>query len=397
MEALYSIDAVLETGDKSSTYKFALLAAIMDYIIENPAEVHTNGFHSIPIIYLAKQVTLYYYPMAWYEDNGIKQGSSSGLAIYSKIREKMGKINDPTAVFTQKEGVFALRDQLEEGDELNNQIVRMLILIRRILLDMPIKHIKIAGQNHDEDHEVEGFEAKTKRYSLFGLYNTTLTDRQNQDFTTVLNESMNWNDFGDRRSKSWQELMEEEVCSIRMGHYAYLQLVESRIYIRDVIIKRWIEFSVEKYLENDGMAVYQLINAFAMQVNYPEREPQRITRLRQIVSTSFGQTTCLYCQKSLQTFELDHFVPWSKYPVNAFWNLYPACATCNSRKSDKVLVIDEVLENRLRSNLKQWFSSYDEMTSNITQDSDGLLEGIETTEYEDYVIDHLKLVIKDLI
>ena len=50
------------------------MSAIMDYIIENPKEYPQNGFHNIPIIYLAKQWLYYYYPLTIYGEKGIKQG-----------------------------------------------------------------------------------------------------------------------------------------------------------------------------------------------------------------------------------------------------------------------------------------------------------------------------------
>jgi len=44
------VESVLFDEKKSSTYKFALMSALMDYIIENPNEYPQNGFHNIPII-----------------------------------------------------------------------------------------------------------------------------------------------------------------------------------------------------------------------------------------------------------------------------------------------------------------------------------------------------------
>ena len=53
MEVLMGVESVLLDEKKSSTYKFALISSIMDYIIENPNEYPLNGFHNIPITYLA--------------------------------------------------------------------------------------------------------------------------------------------------------------------------------------------------------------------------------------------------------------------------------------------------------------------------------------------------------
>ena len=44
---------------------------------------------------------------------------------------------------------------------------------------------------------------------------------------------------------------------------------------------------------------------------------------------------CLYCQKKLpkQT-EVDHFIPWSRYPADLGHNFVLAHKTCNNAKSD---------------------------------------------------------------
>ena len=42
MEVLMGVESVLFDEKKSSTYKFALMSAIMDYIIENPNEYPQN-------------------------------------------------------------------------------------------------------------------------------------------------------------------------------------------------------------------------------------------------------------------------------------------------------------------------------------------------------------------
>ncbi len=60
------VESVLLDEKKSSTYKFALMSAIIDYVIEKPNEYPQNGFHNIPIIYLAKRWLYYYYPLMIY-------------------------------------------------------------------------------------------------------------------------------------------------------------------------------------------------------------------------------------------------------------------------------------------------------------------------------------------
>jgi len=65
------------------------------------------------------------------------------------------------------------------------------------------------------------------------------------------------------------------------------------------------------------------------------------------------QGDCLYCHKSVRSAaEVDHFVPWSRYPVNIGENLVLAHKTCNQRKSDH-LAAEEHLDAWTRRNEEQ--------------------------------------------
>lgn len=52
----------------------------------------------------------------------------------------------------------------------------------------------------------------------------------------------------------------------------------------------------------------------------------------------FQRGNCFYCRKSLrdESAHVDHFVPWSRYPVDLGHNFVLAHATCNSLKSDRL-------------------------------------------------------------
>lgn len=51
-----------------------------------------------------------------------------------------------------------------------------------------------------------------------------------------------------------------------------------------------------------------------------------------------GPSRCFYCDKDLpsQAGNVDHFVPWARYPVDLGHNFVLAHNTCNSSKSDHV-------------------------------------------------------------
>lgn len=56
------------------------------------------------------------------------------------------------------------------------------------------------------------------------------------------------------------------------------------------------------------------------------------------IINEFQAGTCFYCRRSLKgdVSHVDHFVPWSRYPVDLGHNFVLAHATCNSKKSDRL-------------------------------------------------------------
>ena len=56
------------------------------------------------------------------------------------------------------------------------------------------------------------------------------------------------------------------------------------------------------------------------------------------VLREFQHGECFYCQRGLkdESAHIDHFIPWSRYPVDLGSNLVLAHATCNERKSDRM-------------------------------------------------------------
>lgn len=59
----------------------------------------------------------------------------------------------------------------------------------------------------------------------------------------------------------------------------------------------------------------------------------------------FQHGECFYCRRPLkgETAHVDHFIPWSRYPVDLGHNFVLAHATCTGKKSDR-LAADEHLE-----------------------------------------------------
>ncbi len=357
MEVLIGIESVLFSEKKSSTYKFALISALVDYIIENPNEYPQNGFHNIPIVYLAKQWLYYYYPLMIYGEKGIKQGPAQ-ISLHKIIREFVEKQQDKSFSYLTPEAILKIKEKIEADEILDKELTSLLIKIRYQIIDQPLQYIKIASNRNLQEELTSGVKFKEESFALFGLYNNTLLSGELEDYQSIRSKSTAWK--GKRGEMSWFELEREETLFIQMGHYTYRELAKSRFFIKDAIIKRWLEYSVENYLQNDSKAIYALFNGLNLHKKEPERETLKMNKLRKIALQIFEPMHCIYCEKEIKSFDLDHFIPWSKYPVDRFWNLFPTCKSCNSKKSDKIVELEKKMQRRLSNYLRVWLSYFKE-------------------------------------
>ncbi len=219
--------------------------SILDYIIENPNEYPKNGFHNIPLIYLAKRWLYYYYPLMLYGDKGIKQGSTQ-IAFAKQFREFAKKEHNPKIPYFDAIAIIKIRDSIETNQLISENLVRLLIKIRGRIIEQPLQFIKIGGDNPSAGRKVGNSETKESHFNLFGLMNSELSGTDATDYDKIRSISKSWK--GDKSSMNWLDLERQETCTIKMGHYTYHELSKFRFYIKDAILKRWIEFSVDKYL-----------------------------------------------------------------------------------------------------------------------------------------------------
>ncbi len=385
-----SLESVLFDEKKSSTYKFALVSAIIDYIIEKPNEYPKNGFHNIPIIYLAKRWLYYYYPLMIYEEDGVRQGNTQ-IALSKIVREFSEKETNKQLVYSEPEVILNIKDKIESNHILSEQLVSLILKMRRKVVEQPLKYIQIASNERREEALVEGINIKDPSFTLFGLINTSISLEEHDDYQKIRQKCESW--VGTKKPCSWIDLEADETAYIQMGHYTYTELAKSRFFIKDAVIKRWTEFTIESYLKSDAKAIYALFHGLYMHTRVPERGTTQMRRLREIAVSIFEPMRCIYCEEEIKSFELDHFIPWSKFPVDRFWNLFPTCKRCNSKKSDKIIELEDKMNQKLVEYLKVWLEYFRKNNEEMFSLGGKEMEYVETDALEkttDFLIEQIK-------
>jgi len=333
MNAIQMFEYILNSGTRTTTYKYGLLTGIVDYIIENPLEPPKNNFHFIPIFHLARQFLVYYYPLVL---EGIRQGPDMKERNPTKIKpliEDFQQDKERLKSFTfvlDIENTNLLYSLIDEADELPESLVRLLFEIRKIIIDQPLQYIR---------------NVKDSTVSLFGLLSTKdpiQNDFEDHRKTGLL---LKWNDI--KSSTNWNDLLTNENLQLFFGHQTFQEISEMRFWLRDVLVKRWAQECIERFDATNP----NLLSLFDMWKRTPQRDTESIKNYRMLYLES-GLRMCLYCNQFIEKdLELDHLFPWSRFPVNSFWNLYPVCSNCNSKKSDKIPVISKEIDKRISNHL----------------------------------------------
>ncbi len=135
--------------------------------------------------------------------------------------------------------------------------------------------------------------------------------------------------------------------------YLWKALVNYAIWVEPVIVMEWARL-IENYLNRQGSNVDErLIRKNLLWID-PERDVKiirsQVERLRDEGHTLW----CIWSNKKLgYEYEVDHCFPYSVWPCDDLWNLYPTNPKANQRKSDKLVTRD--LLHRSQDRIFEWW------------------------------------------
>jgi hypothetical protein len=268
---------------------------------------------------------------------------------------------------------------LDEKEVLSNSILNFLLKIRTDVVYLPLKHI---------------FNINKEQESFFSLISV------NRIFTRPFEEHLEDVKIGKKVMRnSLQELIDTETVFLLFGDYHYKELSKVRFLLREVIIKKWVDECFNRF----GNTISNIYNCFDLWKIIPERDSKIMREYREFY-TKIGVRNCLYCSTQLTSnnYHLDHLIPWSRYPINRIWNLYPSCQSCNSQKSNLLLEFNEEIQEKVGDTLLLIIETGEIMNEKIIRDLQYLYKMYFKTQYvksdkvKIEIIAYLKSVIEDL-
>ena len=346
MTLIRDINNILEYGRKTTSYKYATLLAIFDFITEHPSELPINNLHFIPIVYLARQFISYYYPFSFHkfyqgslaEDKKLKvlnfiddfksQVHSEGN-IQDKILNKIRSLDEG--------GIFWINRLYELPDSLPVSLIELLWKVRGRILLQPLNYL------HNVNGEIIRF---------FGILNSDLPFKASYDEHRA-------QAIKQKRPSSidWSVLLQYDRTSLIIDDLTYQELARYRFWTRDVILKAWFTYCLEgesrkNNSPNIEILLYKLLGyIYSSEVS---RDPLLISHYREFYG-DIGATKGIYMGNVFESgsnYHIDHFLPWSYYPINRFWNLYPSEPSINLIKSNHITNWNDNLEENIRFHLR---------------------------------------------
>jgi len=332
MDTASVIERIISHGKKSSTYKLAVLRAIVDFVIEHPAREPRNGFHLIPVIELARRVLSYYWRPAL---EGIPQGSAPSQRIPHLVQQlSRSELPIPQIELPDPSAGYPLSLWIQEAILLPDHLVNVLVEVRKTLLEQPIQYIHNVG---DEQSEIFSVLATTGVVTFSASYD------DHRKAALSVGGAL-------RKATSWIDLVEAEQGYIVLSARSYEEISTLRFWLQDAIILRWARES-ERFAKG---RIAVPVHTFELEI--PDRDSDKVHELKGVYR-QLGLTHCLYTDAELgRSWDLDHLLPWSRFPVNLFWNLVPASAEANrgpAGKSDRLPAWNPELRHRYVGFLEQ--------------------------------------------
>jgi len=162
------------------------------------------------------------------------------------------------------------------------------------------------------------------------------------------------------------------------------------------IIEGWVKWSWCDYLQNRNSTVPSIPNKI-LPVLKRISMTKEINYWKDVIK--YKDVKCIYTSSKIESFELDHFLPWTFVTHNRLWNLIPVLGEANSSKSNNLpdlSYLDDFIE--IQSNAihvskgvysdKKWKKIMEPFISdlNISSYSDLLDESILDKAYKSTIL-----------
>ncbi len=306
---LIMVSQILERDSKNTTYKFALLRATIDVIQLFDHLIYRDNETSkvvVPTGLIVERWIWYYYPLL--VDGFFPQKHNEPLEIVPRKNIAFRKsFTDLIRMWQPRYGGFwHLYNDFKKKvlpPEINAQLKDLVIRLYDTITRMPMRHIGHYGSG--EDYSIYRIHSGKEKILPVDVITTELLVRKMGTFT------------------------------FPYKFYLTLKYLGSFIEGMDSVLNKWAEFitvankrySVDKEIVLDRLS--QVPESFR-DVGEVKKYYHEVMKRKRLY--------CVWSGNRLREEDLnvDHVLPFSRFPNNSFWNLLPAKRSVNNKKRDRI-------------------------------------------------------------
>ena len=326
-DTLNSINTILQRDSKDTTYKFALLRALVEITNEADQHLQSSDAQSVefPTGLILEKWVLYYYPIieaGLPQKHGEDLGDSAAKGI--AFRSQFKAVID---FYASRGGFDAFyRDYKTEGvpSAISVAFLELLSKLHSTITRYPMKHLGYSV--HGTHYYITEFKKNRPR----------LTKKR---CSVALDASFVLDYFG--------------TFVLRREYFDVFRLLGGLITGRDAIIHQWAQWTSAAG-RGAGLSVEKVIQVLMTEPN-TERNVVAARRIYSDYLDSGGPMRCVWTGRLItrSDLEVDHAIPFSLWANNDLWNLLPAHKHTNSRKRDRV-PSPELIRKREKSIRNYW-------------------------------------------
>lgn len=312
-EVFSNISKIIERDSKSTTYKFALLRGVIDIIDDNsPFIDEVCGRVQIPTGLLIEKWLMYYYPILRSETPIPQINGEAKLAFSTQFK----KVID---AYELRGGFSAFYNDLKNKgipNDLKKDFMELVVKLRETITKMPMKFI--------------GRSISNEFYSIFDYENTRMGDPMYLNVEYLI---QNCGTF-----------------SLPLAYYQAFKDFGSFINGQNSILFKWAQFSVNASGQN--LSIENVINEVLVSP-ITARNIEESKKIYREVLNRQGKVNCVWTGDKLQSYDIDHVIPFTVWKNNDLWNLLPAKPSVNNKKRDRIPT-PELIEKQKDLILSYW-------------------------------------------
>ena len=315
---------IIEKEDKTSTYKFALLRAVIDLITAQSPHIEERTDHfAIPVFLISDKWIFYYWDLI--AENYRQIHSGRPLAFEQELKEIQNSFHS----------YWEFKQEFQKQnfpENLKKRFKSLADKLEKAILKNPVKHI--------------GSSMGKGLFSLFQIEKGT---------TIRINNKTGYLDL----------LQSSPKILLEKSYFDGIKVYGGLLSGSNSIIMNWVDFmqkqtnkkqpnSNEKETKaNKPLAVYARRSPLELLLQTASIERQTAS-IRNFWSQKMKNGHSVFCTwsgqpiKKIEDLAIDHAIPFSVLFNNDYWNLVPSKNNVNSKKSDKILSKQQLSNSKSR-------------------------------------------------